>query len=69
LRFVEHALDVTVRLGEFALLADKPEFFPQPRFERVKKGAAFLLPDDATFVGAAAADTGRAATAAAELCA
>ena len=42
--------------GEFALLTDQSKFCPQPRFEGVEKGAAFLLSDGATFVGTAATD-------------
>ena len=42
--------------GEFALLTDKTEFCPQPGFESIDERSTFLLPDGATFVGAAAAD-------------
>src|SRR5271170_8172572 len=47
---------VTDGLGKFALLTDQSKFCLQPRFKFVEKGSAFLLPDDATFVGPAATD-------------
>ena len=48
--------DVADGFGEFALLTDKTKFCPQPGFEGIDEGTAFLLPDGATFVGAAAPD-------------
>jgi hypothetical protein len=46
-------------LREFALLTDQTKFCPQPRFKGIDDLPTFLLPNRATFVGAAAAD-GRA---------
>lgn len=43
-------------LGELALLADQGELCVEPLLESIGKRPAFLLPDEATLLGAAAAD-------------
>ena len=47
---------VVDRLGEFALLADQTKFCAQPRLQCVDQRPAFLLPGQATLLGAAATD-------------
>ena len=42
--------------GELALLADQTKFCAQPWFKGIDKRLTFLLPDGATFIGAAATD-------------
>jgi hypothetical protein len=44
------------RHGQFALLADQCELCPQPWLDRVDQRSAFLLADQASFVGTAATD-------------
>src|SRR4051794_16968007 len=44
------------RNGQFAFLADQRELCPQPWLDRVDQRSAFLLADQASFGGAAAAD-------------
>ena len=45
--------------GELAFLNNKTRFCPEPGFESIDERSAFLLPDGATFVGAAATDVRR----------
>src|SRR5580692_296764 len=47
---------VTDGFSQLALLADQSKFCPQPRFKGIDERLTFLLPDGATFVGAAATD-------------
>jgi hypothetical protein len=47
---------VTDGFGKLALLTDQTKFCPQPRFKGIDEWSTFLLPDGATFVGAAATD-------------
>jgi hypothetical protein len=47
---------ITNGFGEPALLTDQTKFCPQPWFKGIDEWSTFLLPDGATFVGAAAAD-------------
>jgi hypothetical protein len=44
------------RHGQFALQADQRELCPKPRLERVDQRSAFLLADEAPFIGASASD-------------
>lgn len=52
------AQGIADRLGQLALLADRPKFIAQPRLQRLQYRAAARLPCGAALLGRAAADLG-----------